>query len=99
MNGTNSIAPNDEALENHPLYERGLGFYGVCRIDNSSWPTALDTLGSAKHAIRSTRRPPATGTHWIVTMKERIFECVARELTVEIRPGSVRETLATIALS
>jgi hypothetical protein len=33
--------PNDEALAGHPLYPRGLGFYGVFEVQNSSWVAQL----------------------------------------------------------
>ena len=29
--------PNDEGLHDHPLYERGLSFYGVYRVEHSPW--------------------------------------------------------------
>ena len=30
-------APNDDALEGHPLYGKGLEFYSVHLVENSSW--------------------------------------------------------------
>jgi hypothetical protein len=34
--------PNDEALNGHPLYGRGLRFYGVYEVHKSSWIRALE---------------------------------------------------------
>ena len=33
--------PNDEALGGHPLYPRGLRFYGVFEVQDSSWVAQL----------------------------------------------------------
>jgi len=41
--------PNDEALGGHPLYERGLGRYGVYEVFNSSWP-AYQVSGESEYA-------------------------------------------------
>ena len=34
--------PNDEALQGHPLYDKGLRFYSVHRVGNSSRLAALE---------------------------------------------------------
>jgi hypothetical protein len=65
--------PNDEGLQRHPLFERGLDFYGVFRVDRSAWAT-----GSA--------------THFIVTLHDSTFECVAERLTAQ----EAREPLADV---
>jgi hypothetical protein len=39
-------APNDEALAAHPLYRKGLKFYSVHRVDNSSWISLLERRNS-----------------------------------------------------
>jgi hypothetical protein len=36
--------PNDEALGGHPLYERGLGRYGVYEVLNSSWLRTMERM-------------------------------------------------------
>jgi hypothetical protein len=54
-------------LQRHPLFERGLGFYGVFRVDRSAWATG-------------------TASHFIVTLHDSTFECVAERLTArEVR--------------
>ena len=35
-------APNDEALDGHPLYERGLKFYEFVEVENSPWVSDLE---------------------------------------------------------
>lgn len=42
--------PNDESLHGHPLFERGLAFYGAFRVENSSWIRALVRINSV-HAM------------------------------------------------
>jgi len=69
-------APNDEALEGHPLWNRGLGFYGVFRVDQSSLIRRLAVMNSVhrQHSY-STFDELA---HYIFTFHDSTFECVAR---------------------
>ena len=55
-------APNDEALSNHPLYERGLDFYGAFRVARSSWAAAVSDLGWRRAGTANVRRKFATGS-------------------------------------
>jgi hypothetical protein len=69
-------APNDEALEGHPLWNRGLGHYGVFRVDQSSLIRRLAVMNSVhKRHSYSTFDELA---HYIVTFHDSTFECVAR---------------------
>jgi hypothetical protein len=36
--------PNDESLHGHPLFERGLNFYGAFQVESSSWIRALERI-------------------------------------------------------
>jgi hypothetical protein len=88
--------PNDEGLDSHPLYGRGLGFYGVFRVEPSAWVEQLQNVGRRGDA------PPATTsrrTHFIVTMQDSTFECVATGLTFETQPGPMEQALAYLAPS
>lgn len=82
--------PNDEALTNHPLYSRGLGFYGVFGVENSSWIKALDVSSQAYPA----KPLPRSWKHFIVTMKEGIFECAADDVIFDVHKGSTMEVAA-----
>lgn len=84
-------APNDEALTNHPLYERGLDFYGAFRVEASSWAAALERLALRKDAAGRAQKELS---HWIVTMEDSTFECVALHLAVEVRAQSMTDVLA-----
>src|SRR6266700_8138183 len=39
-------SPNDETLQGHPLRARGLGYYGVFEVLNSSWIRSLERMNS-----------------------------------------------------
>jgi hypothetical protein len=75
-------APNDETLEGHPLWDRGLGFYGVFRVDESSLVRHLARMNSVhKQHDYSTFDGL---THYIFTFHDSTFECVARSYEVLI---------------
>ncbi len=77
-------APNDEALASHPLYERGLSFYGVFRVDPSPWIRDLERFWNKTATMPAHPRP---GTHFIVTMQDGTFECVAQDVSFEVVAG------------
>ena len=74
--------PNDEARRCHPLYRRGLDAHGyaVYEVLRSSWVSRLEA--------QNRRCFPNTGTwrarHFVVTMHESTFECLADDLDVRV---------------
>ena len=72
--------PNDEALQGHPLWSRGLDYYGVFRVDQSS------LVRGAMNRVH----PRHTGSlfeghnHYIFTFHDSTFECVAKSMKFEI---------------
>jgi hypothetical protein len=84
--------PNDEALEGHPLYKRGLGPYDAFRVENSSWIRKLERMNS----VHRRHRPEAYSRyqHLIFTFHDSMFECVCVDFDVKIANGPVGETLA-----
>jgi hypothetical protein len=69
----------------HPLFARGLQLYGAFAIENSSLLRALQRIRAAG----------PDSTHYILTFHDSIFECVAREFSVETRPAAgVEATLS-----
>jgi hypothetical protein len=87
--------PNDEALERHPLWSRGLGFYGVYRIEDSTWKTQMQDRG-----VRRDRQPPPVWsdvTHYVVTMHDSTFECLAKDMTSELRSEAIADVVAELA--
>ena len=74
--------PNDEALDGHPLFERGLMFYRSYEITNSPWVTALEQAnrvhGAHKPALYAGLR------HIIMTFHEAVIEFITRGYQSEI---------------
>ena len=83
--------PNDEALTSHPLYEQGLSCYGVFRVDPSPWIRELERFWNKSPARPTHPRP---GTHFIVTMQDGTFECVAHDVSFEVLEGRPAEVAA-----
>jgi hypothetical protein len=75
-------APNDEALEGHPLWNRGLDFYGVFRVDQSSLIRRLAAMNSVhkRHSYSAFDEL----VHYIFTFQDSTFECVARSYEIVI---------------
>ena len=77
--------PNDETLQGHPLFDRGLSYYRVFRVEDSSWVRRLERINSVHH-----RHDPARFeqlNHFIFTFHDSTFECVAREFECEVVGG------------
>src|SRR5262249_1135309 len=75
-------APNDEALEGHPLWSRGLGYYGVFRVDESSLIRRLAAMNSV-HKRHSYSVFDAL-SHYVFTFQDSTFECVAHSYVIVI---------------
>ncbi len=72
--------PNDEALPGHPLYERGLGVYGVYEVRNSSWVRLI----TEQNRVAFPNTPDSTKRHFIFTFHDSSFECIARGLDASL---------------
>jgi hypothetical protein len=84
-------SPNDEAINGHPLYSRGLGSYGVYEIQNSSWLRQLEIMNRVHHNHR-----PETFEkykHFIFTFHDSMFECIAQSFKIDIHSGSLESCL------
>lgn len=75
-------APNDETLQGHPLWNRGLGFYGVFRVDQSSLIRRLAVMNSVHK--RHSHSMFDELSHYIFTFQDSTFECVARSYEIVI---------------
>ena len=67
--------PNDEVLEGHPLYGRGLDAYRAHEVINSRWLAAEQAINSVHHWYR----PEAwtTRKHYLLAFHDECFECLA----------------------
>jgi hypothetical protein len=66
--------PNDEALNGHPLWGRGLEPYAAHWVEHSSWVRTLERMNSVHpmHNAKNFKRL----RHFVLTFKESTFECV-----------------------
>ncbi|MCC7478291.1 hypothetical protein IT575_07500 [bacterium] len=82
--------PNDEALHGHPLYERGLGSYGVYEVLGSDLPKALERINSVHHSHDPEQFEGLR--HLIFTFHDGAIECVTYgySIRVESLPQSAR---------
>lgn len=83
--------PNDEAFSGHPLANRGLERYAVAEVEQSSWIRRLEAM----NAVHPHHSPAlfAAYRHFVFTFHDTTFECVARDFTVSLLRGSMRDAL------
>lgn len=67
--------PNDEALDGHPLYSRGLRSHAAFEVISSPWVRQLERINSVHDGHDP--RWFDDDRHFVVTLKENMFECVA----------------------
>jgi hypothetical protein len=70
--------PNDEALEGHPLYGRGLKCFGVHEVRRSSLLATLERR-NAVHRAHDREWYLRDKKHYVFTFKERTVECIVKE--------------------
>ena len=78
--------PNDEARDQHRLYDSGLRellWAGV--VEGSEWAAAVDAM-----------RAGSSGSHFVVLAKETTVEVLADAVSVVRVPGSTAEAAATL---
>ena len=70
--------PNDEVLSSHPLYQKGLTFYGVHSVKNSSWIRELEKQNSV-HPQHNKNIFLKDMHHYIFTFHDTTLELVVTE--------------------
>jgi hypothetical protein len=68
--------PNDEALQGHALYDKGLRFYSVHRVGNSSRLAAMERA-NAMHPSHDPASYLKSKEHWVFTFQDCTVEFVA----------------------
>jgi|SRR3954452_9346227 hypothetical protein len=83
--------PNDEGLEGHPLYSRGLSNYNVFEVRKSSWVRSLEQMNRVHmwHDSADFGRY----CHFIITFQDSTFECVAQKYRVSTHTGAPAEVI------
>ena len=72
--------PNDEALTGHPLYARGLRWYDMCEVKESSWIRRLAKMNSV-HPRHNPSRYDSLH-HYIFAFHDQMFECIAEGFNI-----------------
>jgi len=83
--------PNDEALDGHPLYSRGLDFYMAFEVQQSSWIRSLERMNRVH--VRHDPAPFVGYRHFIITFHDSTFECVANGFRVSMHAADPAEVL------
>lgn len=88
-------APNDEALDGHPLSKVGLTRYGVFTVQGSSLIQQLEkrNAGHPRHRCEIF----ADLKHWVLTFHDNTFECVARDISWHAEEGDPVDVLLRAA--
>ncbi len=87
--------PNDEALEGHPLYNRGLAAYAMHYVANSSWIAELERQNSVHPHHEGGWHEWAQ--HYLFTFHDETFECIARSHAVRLERTGMRTLLERLA--
>lgn len=97
--------PNDEGLPEHPLYREGISnaHSPIMEVLDSLWADELKSQmeASRKRIWKPVGLPPSTWSerplrHFLITLKERTFECLAQTLTVVRFYGTFDEAFAHV---
>jgi hypothetical protein len=74
--------PNDEAMNGHPLYVKGLHAYSCYQVFNSPWIRIMEQ----RNSVHPAHRPESFKdlVHYIFTFHDSTFECVAKSFEVKI---------------
>lgn len=85
---------NDEVLSGHPLYGKGLEFYGAHEVEGSSW---LEEVRSV-HSVHRLYDPSRWNSvkHYILCFHDDTLEVLAEGYFAEKRAGTVKEILSKL---
>jgi hypothetical protein len=87
--------PNDEVLNGHPLYDKGLAPYSAQRVVNSRWLAELEEINRVHRQYRASMWRDCK--HFIFWFHDSVFECIAESFTVEVYRMPIRELLHKMA--
>jgi hypothetical protein len=84
--------PNDEVIEGHPLYGRGIAVGGAYLVSNSRWIEELRRVNSVHSQFDPGHWDKLN--HYLLFFKDRTFECVAGTVVAERYEAQVADVLA-----
>jgi len=73
--------PNDEVLDGHPYYNLGLEHYSFFEVNDSDWIKEIKKIES--HHPYYNDNSFEDLKHYIITFKEKTFECIAEHYSIE----------------
>ncbi len=87
-------SPNEDVIEGHPLFGKGLEAYRPLTIENSAWLKEVEEMNS----VHSSYAPEvwARRTHYFFGFHDSTFECIAQSIAVEERQASLPEVLTEV---
>lgn len=87
--------PNDEVLDGHRLYERGLEDYRAHVVEESAWVEELREI--ERHHYASPEVPFADSKHYVLVFHDEVLEAVAMDLVPLGRFESMGEAIEALA--
>ena len=89
--------PNDEALNGHPLWKKGLSFYSWHKVHNSSWIEEIKNINRVHPKFNENHW--LNHTHYIITFHDETFECIAESyelLTIDTLDNLINQIFKKI---
>ncbi len=86
-------APNDEAIEGHPLYGKGIDVGGAYIVMNSPWLEDLKKINSVHPQFDD--KSWARKRHYLLFFKDNTFECIAEDVVSQIKEGPLPKVINT----
>jgi hypothetical protein len=81
--------PNDEALNGHHLYGKGLQPYAIHEVRDSSWISEAEHVNSVHPYHQGGWH--AWLRHFVITFHDETLECLARDIRAQTRTSSFPE--------
>ena len=81
------------SLAGHPLFEKGLGSFGVFEVLASTWVAQLDAQHKAARPDGPALPPQR---HFVFTFHDSTLECVADDLVVVLTRDGLNEVITGI---
>lgn len=88
--------PNDEALQGHPLWGRGLVVYAAHEVHNSEWIASAIRVNSV-HPYHSDAAFAGLH-HYLFAFHDDMVEALAHSLEVTVRQGTLSSVLQEVML-
>jgi hypothetical protein len=85
---------NDEAIEGHPLWDKGLAAYAAHEVIHSKWITESERRNSVHRSHKDGWHDRLK--HYVLCFHDQTLECLASEIHVARFTGSYREAVRSV---